>query len=244
MSAVILLLQAAGCAVCGFTVGWLGIRLFNTVPAAWFCDYGETPPVETGIRLPQNRYLPGLGILFGFLFFLLLLQYGFSDPFVLYCLACIPAVLIALADRKYQIIPDQFVLVLAGLGAVNALVDCISGKSFLPASFSLLGGLTGGLLWALVGLVGWLVYRRESIGFGDIKLSTALGLLCGFPLAVAAFLGAVVFAGLHFTFLLTGKKIDGNRYMPLGPYLCAAAVLTLVFREQVLFALQWYCSLL
>lgn len=244
MSAVFLLLQVVGCAVCGFAAGWLGIRLFNTAPAAWFCDYGETPLVETGIRLPQNRYLPGLGILFGFLFFLLRLQYGFSNSFVLDCLACIPAVLIAFADRKYQIIPDQFVLMLAGLGAVSALADCISGKSFFPALFSLLGGLTGGLLWALVGLAGWLVYRRESIGFGDVKLSAALGLLCGFPLAVTAFLGAIVFAGLHFTFLLTTKKIDGNRCMPLGPYLCAAAVLTLVFREQVLFALRWYCSLL
>jgi prepilin signal peptidase PulO-like enzyme (type II secretory pathway) len=236
----------AGCAAAGFAAGFAAAFLFNAVPAGWLCDYGETPgPELLGTRLSRKKGGLLLGAVFSAVFFLFHLEYA-DEPlsFFLLSAASVPLVLAAVSDFKYRIIPDQCLPTAAVSEGVILLYGLFSGKDFFRAAVPpLLGALTGGFLWILVGLLGRALYRRESVGFGDVKLFAAVGFLCGFPEVLFAFCLTVLPAGLHFSILLLSRKIGAKQDMPMAPYICAACLAVLAFRSRIFGAVQWYLSL-
>jgi len=81
-----------------------------------------------------------------------------------------------------------------------------------------------GLLW-MVGFFGKLAFKKDAMGFGDVKLLGAIGAFLGVPavlfvIFVSALLGSIV----GVTFIAFGKSELGGR-IPFGPYLSAAAIL-------------------
>lgn len=236
------------CAAVGFAAGWLCVRIFNAMPAKWLCDYDEVPKKELlGERAAPKKYGLVLGTVLSASFILLYFQYSAASfSFYLACLACLPIVLAAFSDIKYQIIPDQCVLALAAVAAANYICDlCIGGKTFYGSVASpFLGALCGGGLWILLGLLGRLLYRKESVGFGDVKLFAAVGFLCGFEAVFLVFLITILAAGIHFAVLLFMKKFSGDKYMPMGPYICAACIAAVAFKSQLSAFVAWYFSIM
>jgi len=106
---------------------------------------------------------------------------------------------------------------------VPALHEAATWQEGLRASLS--GAAFGfGLLW-FVGFVGKLIFRKDAMGFGDVKLLGAIGAFLGgtavlFVLFVSALLGSVVGVSL----IAMGKRELGGR-IPFGPYLSAAALI-------------------
>jgi leader peptidase (prepilin peptidase)/N-methyltransferase len=98
---------------------------------------------------------------------------------------------------------------------------------------SVLGIAVGaGVIW-IVGVLGELAFRKEAMGFGDVKLLGMVGGYVGFTgalltLLVASLTGAIV--GIVI------KLATGERYIPFGPFLSIGAALILVFRPQVVHA--------
>lgn len=236
-----------GCTAAGYAAARLGICVFNAVPAGWLCDYGETPGPEltSGKRISSTKAELTLWAIFCVSFFLFHRQYSaLSADFYLVCLAGIILVLTAVSDSKYEIIPDQFVLALLVPGIGNLAAVLIT-RSMSPADAAvtyLLGAVCGGGLWILLDLLGKLIYRKEGAGYGDVKLFAALGLLCGLRAILLVFIAAILIAAFHFAWLLIRKKIDGSHYKPMGPYICAAAILYLAFRSQAAAFVRWYFS--
>ena len=234
----------AGCLLSGFALGILGAAVFNRLPAGWLCDFGETPSEKLfGKRVSLKREGFVLGAVLAVSFVLFRFQYGTGSPvFPLTCLESVPLVLAALADAKYEILPDQFLLLLLPPAAANLIFDLANGKLFYGGAASpFLGAACGAVLFLVLGLVGKLASGAEAIGFGDVKLTAALGFFCGFPRIFAVFLLAVFFAGIHFSILILHKKIGRGSYRPLGPYLCAAFLFAAAFRAEIdLIAMRYW----
>lgn len=134
-------------------------------------------------------------------------------------------------DMRRLLIPDA---ALAGMAAL-AVVDLVSGVPFRidPAVsagvFAIEGLLCGGSLFALRELY----FRRrghDGIGFGDVKLAAAGGLLCGIGGFSMALLAASL-AGLAAAAVLVVRRGTDARRTPiafgalLAPALCAAWIL-------------------
>lgn len=237
----------AGCVLAGFAAGCLGAAVLNRIPAGWLCDYGEKPGAELfGKRVSLKREGLVLGFVLALSFVLFRLQYGTASPvFPLACLEAVPLVLAALADAKYGILPDQFLLLLLPPAAANLGFDLAGGGSFYGGAASpFLGAACGAALFLALGLAGKLASGGEAIGFGDVKLTAALGFFCGFPQVFGVFILAILFAGIHFTILILRKKIGRGSYRPLGPYLCAAFLFSAAFRGGIDAAAARYWSLL
>jgi leader peptidase (prepilin peptidase)/N-methyltransferase len=88
--------------------------------------------------------------------------------------------------------------------------------------------------------VGKLIFRKDAMGMGDVKLMGAIGAFLGWPaviftLMVSSFLGA----GVGVSMILAGKKEMQSR-IPFGPYIAAAALIWIVWGPTLLYAyLNW-----
>lgn len=199
------------CMPLGFVLTALGFMIINHIPAAWLCDYNETPSAEllSGKRV---SFLPfGIPVSVFASAALVLCRLGFNKGFDIYfcALAVISmlCVMIAAADLKYQIIPDQFTVALGVMTLGLSLYDILRGyKIFHFAWWSpIVGALIGAAAMIVIDLIGMLIYKKEGMGFGDVKLFFAVGILGGFPGTIYVFLIAILSATVFFVIILAVK---------------------------------------
>ena len=172
---IVILIKIAASLALGVLAGFGAVYLFNKMQASGFTDYDAKPPAELSDPHIQRvkgfpwRWIYAAG------FSCLLIRLSFYDvQFAAAGLfACWAMLIIGLADLKYMIIPDQFVIMLA-----------ISAFGFVPCHSSLmqplLGALIGGGVMLMVGVLGGAAFKKEVLGFGDVKLFASLGLALGF----------------------------------------------------------------
>lgn len=127
-------------------------------------------------------------------------------------------------DLEHHLILDISIYpTAAGLLLVALLFD---HKAFAGMLFGVV--ICGGL-FLLLYLAGYVIYRTEALGFGDVKLAVLIGLLTGWPgvttaLVIAALVGAAV------SVLVLGLGSATSRtFIPYGTALAAGAVAALLF---------------
>ena len=200
------------------------VYFFNKMPASWLCDYGETPSEEllnpTTQRIKSNpwKYLFSMG------FVILNTKLVVDDwQFALAASAALWILLeLALSDKKYSIVPDQLLILLA-VTAIGVIPFHSSWKA------PLLGALIGFSIMMLIALVGKLAYRRDTLGGGDIKLFSALGLIAGPKGILFIFAATTLLSAACFAYLLAKKRVKITDSLPMVPYIATAAAFYLVF---------------
>lgn len=214
--------------IIGFLGGYFAIFAFNKLPANWFCEYGEVPDAklfpENGKRINSYPWKPALAMLFTVISIKLGMEdWQFAIPAVI---AIWILVEIILSDKVYMIIPDQFVMLLA-----------ITGFGFIPFYGSFLqpvwGACLGLIPMMLVYLMGKLLFKKEIMGFGDVKLMTAIGFLLGPGGVIFTFVAGFLGSGLFFGVALLLKKVRWKDEEPLGPFLGIAAIVYLIFYKDL-----------
>ena len=69
------------------------------------------------------------------------------------------------------------------------------------------------------------MFKKESMGGGDIKLMFVFGLVLGYPLAIISiFVGSII--GLPISLIIVAKK--SSHEIPFGPFLSAGALILLL----------------
>jgi len=92
----------------------------------------------------------------------------------------------------------------------------------------------------LCGVFGKLVFRKDAMGFGDVKLMGVIGGFLGWKLAVATFFLAPFFGLLFGLPRLISKK--GN-VIPYGPFLSLAAFVCLLFKDFSIKTIDHYLNI-
>lgn len=147
-------------------------------------------------------------------------------------------------DMEFLIVPDEITVfgimggLLAGLlmpelhlgkGCQHTLLS-FTGIRPLDGLFAAsVGALSGGGIVLFFATLGSMVFRKEAMGFGDVKLMAMVGAFMGWKVAVLAFFFAPFFGLLYGVPLLLLKD---KHVMPYCPFLSAAAVLMIVFRTS------------
>ncbi len=135
---------------------------------------------------------------------------------------------IALTDARTYIIPDQFSL--GGMVLGVALSPLPGGVDVVQ---SLAGAALGfGLLW-LVAVLGRLVFRKDAMGGGDVKMMGMVGAFLG-PAGVVLtlFLGALVGSVIFGPISLKTKKL-----VPFGIFLGLGAAVSYGWGADLV---EWY----
>ncbi|MFK8112307.1 MAG: A24 family peptidase [Rubripirellula sp.] len=102
----------------------------------------------------------------------------------------------------------------------------LGGQHWLGLFTSLVGlAVGGGVIWA-IRIIAAVALNKEAMGFGDVTLMAMIGAFLGWQAALIAFFLSPFTA---IVIVLVRYIITRDAYTPYGPYLCAGAVVTIVF---------------
>lgn len=169
---------------------------------------------------------------------ILFLQHGLSVPsladFVLACILIAAMVI----DYRFMIIPDRLNASGLALGIGFAL---LAGSSGLIRSIA--GGAAGVSAMMLLYWFGKLLYHREGLGFGDVKLAGVMGVFLGpFWCAIACVI-AIVLGGLWGIAQLLRRRATTGQEVPFGPFLSLGGFFVLFFKPELLYLIERYLAL-
>jgi leader peptidase (prepilin peptidase)/N-methyltransferase len=195
-----------------------------------------------GTTIPVRSLIVELatGILFVFLYW----YYGIGWELAIVIIYCCLFIILIITDLERSILPDKLVypgmvlaLIFAGLGSLLGFEPSFVANA-VPRIFKLwivdaaIGGSTGFVILFVIALI-----SRGGMGGGDVKLVGFIGLAAGFPLVFVTIFMAVMSGGLIAMILLLLKIKRRKEAIPFGPFLCLAAMATLLWGNDLL---QWY----
>lgn len=203
------LLWVIGCLPIGFLLIFVSYLLFNKFPAKWYCDYDEEPTPELlGTRVSYKGSGIVLSVIAAVCLALCRLQYnkGYDILFISLSIAIIVLLMITVSDFKYTIIPDQFTIALAVVLLLIVVYDRLRGYNIFSSEWwqPIVGAAIGGGAMLLINALGVIIYKKEGMGFGDVKLFAAIGIFTGFPGTIYTILLSLVTAcvGFIITFII------------------------------------------
>lgn len=156
------------------------------------------------------------GVLFAFCYCI----FGFSSSLVLALTFISAIVIVVISDIEYYIIPDEVLWV---FGILLLLEICLI-YGIKACLLHILSGCLSFILMYGIKCFGNFVFKKESMGDGDIKLMFLIGLMIGFPMSIITiFLSS--FIGLPISILILFYK--KTNIIPFGPFLGIAAIIIL-----------------
>lgn len=157
--------------------------------------------------------------------------------FVLWLIVGVQLVTLFAYDTKWFLLPDRVVFPLIALSSIYAVIQLARAQELVLAILSLIGaiGILSGIYFVL-----WLISKGRWIGFGDVKLGIALGLLLGhWELAfLALFLANLIGCIIVLPGLAAGK-ISRTTRIPFGPLLILGFFTTALWGNAII---SWYLS--
>ena len=166
-------------------------------------------------------FYPIFEFLTGVLFALSFVVFGFSLECLYSIVFTSMLLIIIISDYQTMIIPDSILLVFTAILIILKyfIYDMnVIGESLLSAGGSF-------LLMLSIKILGDFLFKKESMGGGDIKLLANFGFVLGFPLSIITiFLAAIIALPISLIIL----KIKKTHEIPFGPFLAVSAIIIIL----------------
>lgn len=155
---------------------------------------------------------PAMEMLTGILFLLSYLLFGFNESFYIALVLSSLVVIIFVSDSKYMIISDGPLLV----SGILIFIIKFYYEGLKVAATSIGYGLLIFIVVYLLMLFGNFMFKKESLGGGDIKLSFIAGMTLG-PILGLFYIVLASFLAFPYAMYISIKNQDGM--LPFGPFL-------------------------
>ena len=217
------------CTRCGYQLRW-----FDNIPILSYLILGGK------CRSCKERISPRymlveifnalLWLLSAFLFWQKSIVYALISMVSLSTLICIFFI-----DLEHMLIFDRFTILIFAMGLLAIFFDP-NTKEFEH----IIGAIAAGGLFLLIYYLAIWVLEKEGLGFGDVKLAFAAGLLLGWKKMLFALLISSVAASIVLLTLRRKRGDDVDKEYPFGPFLAAGFALALLVGDAVI---SYYISL-
>jgi prepilin signal peptidase PulO-like enzyme (type II secretory pathway) len=155
--------------------------------------------------------------------------------FVLWLLLLPGLMALLVYDVRWYLLPNRIMAPMAAIAGCMALATVFTASKPLVALLEVVLAVTvgGGIFYVL-----FQVSEGRWIGGGDVKLGWLIGLIVATParsllfIFLAAILGTIISLPL-----LASKRLKPTSVIPFGPFLIAAAVIVVLFGNDIL---RWY----
>ena len=214
------------CTYCSTPLKWYDlVPIFSFLSLRGKCRYCG------GAISPQY---PIVELLNGFLYLLNFYYFGLSIDFVFYSFLISILIVISFIDYYEQIIPDGLVLMILISAIIYRLSIYFIDNTPLAFWNSIIGFLTGGVLFLLIAVV-----SKGAMGGGDIKLIAVLGFILGLKKTLLNILLSFLIGAVFSILLLLSGKKGRKDAIPFGPFICLAFLITILYGDGII---NWYIS--
>lgn len=215
------------------------VRYYDNIPIlSYFITKGTCRSCNTPFSV---RYVI-VELLTAVLTIALFLVYGFNTDFCSYLILIYMLIAITFIDIDHFIIPNGFII----LGMV--ILPALLMLKWLPIdiSQSVKGASVFSVFLFILGLLGKFIFKKEAMGFGDVKLGIILGGFLGLKTTILTLYLSFLIAGAVSLIGLIGKWIDRKSRIPFGPYLACGTVIAILTRASANenLIIKWYISLM
>ena len=212
------------CPKCGHMLSWYeNIPLISYIILGGSCKKCKQPISSTYFLME---------LLSGALFALCYKVFGINVNFFLSIIISSLVIIIFVSDSKYMIISDSPLVVSIILIFLIKWYDV----GILSALYSLLYGLVIFGIAYLLKVFGYLAFKQEALGGGDIKLSFVAGMLLGIDLGIV-YIVLASFLAFPYALYVTFKNKDNM--LPFGPFLVSSLLIVFLnfnsFKELLSF---------
>ena len=168
-----------------------------------------------------SMFYPIFEMFTGIVFLLCYLTFGLSTDIIIPLTFASMLIIIMISDYNYMIINDS-VLLIFGILLILEVMAIYGPIVFLKHVLAAV--LAFFTMWGLKKL-GDFLFKRESMGGGDIKLMGIVGFVLGYPMALLSiFIGSIIALPIS---LITIKK-NSDHIIPFGPFLALAAIIIIL----------------
>jgi len=205
------------------------IKPFDNIPLlSFFLLKGRCRNCKSKISIQY----PIVELLTGLIYLIIYLIYGLSIQTLVYIILSSALIIIAFIDLNEEIVPD--VISLPGIVIGFAISFFVPYISFINSA---LGVVVGGGIILIIGLAGSVIFKKEAMGGGDVKLAAMIGAFLGWRyIIISLFLG--FFLGALAGIILIMSKIKSREdVVPFGPFIVLGSFITLLWGEQII---SWY----
>ena len=132
-------------------------------------------------------------------------------------------IIISVSDISYYIIPDEVLIFFTGY----FLIILALNNGVMSTLVNVLSGIAMFLIMYTIMLIGNFLFKKESLGGGDIKLMFVIGLILSpLPSLFVIFFGSLVALPISLIILVRKK----TRLIPFGPFLLIAFLIIFLTR--------------
>lgn len=184
------------------------IPIFSYIFLGGKCKYCKA---EISVVYPLIELLTGL------LFFVSYLKFSLSLNLLLSLLFVSLSIIVIVSDVRYMIIPNEFIIIFY----ILILIVRIIMVGYIDVVKILLDSLIPFMTLYIIKLFGDKLFKKETLGGGDIKLMLIVGILLGWGNGILTiFLGTF----LAFPIALYYYFKDKKNMLPFGPFLSIGAL--------------------
>ena len=153
-------------------------------------------------------------------------SFGFGYELVISLIFISSLITIIVSDIEYMIILDEVI-------AVACILIILLELVFFGLEFTvnkILSGILAFITMYGIKMIGDKMFKKESMGGGDIKLMFLFGIVIGFPLSICDIFLATFIAFPVAIYLLFSRK---DSLIPFGPFLAMAAILIHISKVDI-----------
>ncbi len=172
----------------------------------------------------------------GILFLVGYLMYGLSYDFYMYLIVISLMLIIFISDFLYMIILDSPLVV------SSILVILLKGiyLGVPSALLSILHGIILFLIMYFIQYLGTKLFKKESLGGGDVKLSLVMGLILNLNLGLVSL---ILSTFLALPYSIASLYLTKNHEVPYGPFLAGALTIVYIFSPKFMALLDFIFSI-
>lgn len=179
-------------------------------------------------------FYPIFEFLTGVLFVISYLVFGLTNELLIALTFSSTLLIVIISDLKYMIIPDELLL----FSGIMLVIERLMGEYDIVAL--LLDAAIPFVILLLVKILGDFLFKKESLGGGDIKLMVIFGLVIGWESCILS-IGLAAFIALPISLLILAYK--KTNIIPFGPFLGAAALIIYYFSINYASIIDWLINI-
>ncbi|MDD5618466.1 MAG: prepilin peptidase [Candidatus Omnitrophica bacterium] len=214
------------CPHCRKTVEWYdNIPLLSYVLLKGKCRFCKT-------KISLQYFV--VELLTGLIFILFYNTFGPTVKSLIYVIFTCGLIIATFVDFNFRIIPDEINIGGIILGLILSFIYPQlhnTSSHFFGLYSSFLGIIIGGAVLWVTGLLGDFIFKKETMGGGDVKLLAMIGAFLGWKIALLTFFISPIFGAIVGIIIKLRTK---NSVIAYGPYLALGALVCLFFSNNIL----------